>query len=367
MPEAGVDINLSKVRAQNAKLPLDLPAGSADTARRLNVSGNHLSSAKDHDILHKIGFCHRLSWLNISDNKISSLEFLRALKQLSVLNVSHNKITQLPIYLQNLPQLKALIMNDNQICKIESSVFSTCPELNTIVLSNNSLNDESLAVSIDDQTRGVFSAVKHLKKLSLSNNKLSSFPLSLDANLELKELRLSHNKIKVLEPLGYTNASLDILDLGSNDITTREELELISQAFPLLRQLNLKGNPVMEILQTNDGGQTIKQVITSIFSKVRVFNGERLDERIGKRKHAQILSEAANQADKREESSKKQFQKSQSQFKRGDIKSERKRRADGPRAQRCEKSDRRGDTQPPNRKHKPNRDDTSSKKDSFFL
>ncbi|KAI3630503.1 hypothetical protein MIR68_011938 [Amoeboaphelidium protococcarum] len=367
MPEAGVDISLSKVRAQNAKLPLDLPAGSADTVRRLNVSGNHLSSAKDSDFLHKIGQCLQLSWLNISDNKVSSLEFIRALKQLSVLNVSHNKITQLPIYLQNLPQLKALIMNDNQISKIESSVFSTCPELNTIVLSNNSLNDESLAVSIDNQTCGVFSAVKHLKKLSLSNNKLSCFPLGLDVNLELKELRLSHNKITVQKPLGYTNTSLDILDLGNNEISSLKELEFISQAFPLLRQLNLKGNPVMEMLQTNDGGQTIKQVIIGIFSKLRVFNGERLDERIGKRKHAQILSEAANQADIREVSGTKQSKKSQSQFKRGDIKSEPQRRIDGPKAQRIGKSVRRGDMQPANRKHKTNRDDPSSKKDSFFL
>ncbi|KAJ3090660.1 hypothetical protein HK102_003044 [Quaeritorhiza haematococci] len=223
---------------------------------KLNLSSNNI---KHPDALSGIRHNKDLTWLNLSNNKLFNLDGVGTLRKLLVLNLSHNEITRMSHHIQNCTELKALILNNNRIARIEN--LSALRNLSTLVLSHNQL-----------ETLPLLTALPKLAKLSIAHNSLRAIP-DLRPNTQLKELRLNDNKIinvpgrpdataKVQTPASTAvnpaigdpllPPSIEILDLGNNLIRGLEDMYGL-QACPNLVNLNLKGNPICAKLMNVEG------------------------------------------------------------------------------------------------------------------
>lgn len=234
--------------------------------RKLNLSHNEILSS---DSLLGIVNNVNLTWLNLSNNKLDSADFVRKLTMLSVLNLSQNSLKNIPIHVQNLEKLKALILNNNEISMIEN--LDSLSKLNTLVLSHNQICE------LDG-----LDALTSLSKLSVAHNEITSFP-RLQTLKNLKELRLNDNKICNIPEWVQDLSSLEILDIGNNSISNLDDLSNLSSC-PNLHQLNIKGNPVAEHPE-------FKQKIMEHIPELRVLNGLRFDEKFLERKEKRRLRE----------------------------------------------------------------------------
>ncbi|KAJ1993427.1 hypothetical protein H4R33_000682 [Dimargaris cristalligena] len=230
--------------------------------RRLDLSNNQLSDAESTD---GIKLIKTLTWLNLAHNQLNQGQFLRDLTNLVVLNLSNNSYIQLPMYLQNCTQLKALVLNNNDLHQIEH--LGKAKDLNTLVLSHNKFEElPALKANVN------------LIKLSASFNSIRTIP-DLSHLAGLRELRLSNNKILAIPESFRALRVLEILDLGLNLISNWKDIATLSELNTLVN-LNLKGN---KICQMEDYTQTVKQRIPSL----RVLDTERFDQRFLHRKQRQ--------------------------------------------------------------------------------
>lgn len=79
---------------------------------RLDASSNRLTSP-----LPALGHLVDLRWLNLSKNRLTSLDSVGSLPSLQVLNVSHNELTG-KLSVGRLRGLTALVVNANQITSL---------------------------------------------------------------------------------------------------------------------------------------------------------------------------------------------------------------------------------------------------------
>ena len=238
-----------------------------EALKRLNLSKNLLESKGS---LTGIQYNKGLTYLNLSNNSISSADLLRNLQKLVVLNLSHNKLTAIPLMVKNFKELKGLILNDNEIGFIPPELQLPA-SVNTIVLSNNQIEDISNLCK---------KKLVGLTKISLSHNQIRVLPSMREEFPELKELRLAHNKITKLkvENLSY---SLEILDLGNNLISTLDDIKVLSN-LKNLTQVSFKGCPICTNIPSYK--DDIKQLIPTL----RILDGERFDENFLKRKRKKL-------------------------------------------------------------------------------
>ncbi|KAI8834246.1 hypothetical protein BJ741DRAFT_517397, partial [Chytriomyces cf. hyalinus JEL632] len=236
-----------------------------------------------------------LTWINLSNNSLTSLAGLENCPSLQILNLSHNNITSIS-GIRNFTNLKALILNNNAIAALPD-LTPLAANLNTLVLSHNKLT----------ALPKPFPHLPHLKKLSVSNNSLTEYPVFMIPAPQIQELRLSHNKLSTLPraplapkkptsnkpaPKQTTTHSLPAvktLDLGSNLIqfTTISDLTT-ALAFlapnATLMNLNLKGNLVVDVEGYKEA------VVQSCGNALKVLDGVRFDakflERREKRKES---------------------------------------------------------------------------------
>ncbi|KAJ3240867.1 hypothetical protein HDU78_002069 [Chytriomyces hyalinus] len=265
-------------------------SAASDTLRKLDLSVNKLSNAA----LGPFAFPN-LTWINLSNNSLTSLAGLENCPSLQILNLSHNNITSIS-GIRNFTNLKALILNNNAIAALPD-LTPLAANLNTLVLSHNKLT----------ALPKPFPHLPQLKKLSVSNNSLTEYPVFMIPAPQIQELRLSHNKLSTLPraplapkkptsnkpaPKQTTTHSLPAvktLDLGSNLIqfTTISDLTTVLAFIApnaTLVNLNLKGNPVVDVEGYKEA------VVQSCGNALKVLDGVRFDakflERREKRKES---------------------------------------------------------------------------------
>ena len=164
-----------------------------------------------------------LSDLNVSHNEIESISDLSlpdhggqagvCLRNLQTLDISHNELTAVTvIQLQGWQRLQKLNLNHNLIRYLDHDVFQLSSNLQYLDVSNNQLSTLPLTI---------FSAPK-LVHLSLANNSISSLPTEIFANQEnLQHLDVSGNLLSSTEikPALFQHLSnLTELDLSGNQI-----------------------------------------------------------------------------------------------------------------------------------------------------
>lgn len=204
--------------------------GLGENLRRLDISKNSLNRLTS---LQKLT---NLSLLNVSSNLLkgdASLEELRYLGELRTLNISENdQIKHIRSHVvKPLQKLQALIASN---CGFERVTFLRfLLNINCLVLSKNLLNEISL------KELGNFD---QLKKISLSFNRLSSFP-DFSNCPQLQEIRINNNCISQISNSILQNKKLKLLDISSNLITNWADVEILSK-LENLTNFSLKGNPL---------------------------------------------------------------------------------------------------------------------------
>jgi len=145
--------------------------------------------------------------------------------------------------------LKVLNLMDNQITKIESSVFEDMISLKELYLLNNTINKLSMKT---------FEGLKHLQVLDLSRNKLKVIENKIFHQLvDLMKLHLWGNDLERLEDSAfYGLINLETLTLGDNKL-----MKIPSESFTNLQNLQnleLLNLPIQEIQK--DAFKTLKKL-----------------------------------------------------------------------------------------------------------
>ncbi|KAG8512568.1 Toll-like receptor 3, partial [Galemys pyrenaicus] len=189
----------------------------------------YVSSTNNCVIRHEVADCSHLkltqvpddlpaniTMLNLTHNqlrRLPSANFTRY-RQLAILDGGFNTISKLdPELCQQLPLLKVLNLQHNEISHLSDKTFSFCLNLLELHLMSN---------PIQKIQNNPFINLKNLIKLDLAHNGLSSTKLGTQLQLEnLQVLLLSKNKIHTLSGEEFdflSNSSIKILDLSSNPI-----------------------------------------------------------------------------------------------------------------------------------------------------
>ncbi|XP_046963954.1 leucine-rich repeat-containing protein 47-like [Vanessa cardui] len=194
-----------------------------------------------------------INLLNISDTCLATIpDDIKLLVNLQSLLLYGNKLTEFNENLTSLPKLKVLDLSRNQLTKIPESL-NKMKELTSINFSSNQI--EQLPK---------FGDFPNLIIVDISNNKLSSFPDTENANMpHLTDLKLKANEIDSIPSyIARSLPSLKNFDIESNQLKTIPgEIATMSK----LKELNLKGNKLTDkrLMKLVDQCRT-KQVIDYI-------------------------------------------------------------------------------------------------------
>jgi Leucine-rich repeat (LRR) protein len=213
----------------------------------LDLSGNRLISLNIEDIPKSI------QDLDISSNVIESLSpVLIDLPHLVSLNVSNNKLDSIPMlnspflrtiscesnqlkvldFLSSAQNLKSIQASRNQIFKLDSLPNS----LQTLDMSHNKLSDIEIKLP------------ESLVLLILSQNRLRS--VNFEGCHNLKEVLLNDNDFSV-PPTGLDSLqAVKTLDLRNNHL---DDLPYSVGFLPNLQRLDLEGNPIRRLRNAVDG------------------------------------------------------------------------------------------------------------------
>ncbi|KAJ1722780.1 hypothetical protein LPJ53_002836 [Coemansia erecta] len=240
--------------------------------RRLDLSNNRIGSSESLDSLQN---ATSLIHINLANNEFEDMSVVEQVPQLNVLNMSSNKLKSISASLASCSKLKALILGQNKIARIEH--LDKLGDLNTLVVSHNVIK------KLPDMPQ-----LKELTKISAAHNKIDTIP-DLTLYPKLKEVRLNDNAIKTVPEGIRSCTSLRVIDLGNNMVDDWSSVApLVS--IPYLHNLNLKGNPICK----EDG---YRERVVQMLPSLRVLDGERFDQwfldRKEKRKNRAMASAAA--------------------------------------------------------------------------
>ncbi|KAL0138942.1 hypothetical protein V8B55DRAFT_1362225 [Mucor lusitanicus] len=254
--------SLKEVNASKREIDQVEDISACKQLRKLILAHNDLADEKSIDGLKNLD---EMILLNLSNNKFKDFTGFQHFQKLNVLNVSHNELVHMSPHITRLKQLKALILNNNNLLEIEN--IEPLLQLNTLVISHN---------KIDTVPR--LSSLAELTKLSAAHNQLTQVP-DLSHNLLLKEIRLNDNLItEIPETLRKCNA-IEIMDFGNNGIKDWKDIAPLGSLLKL-HSLNLKGNP---LANKKDYLEKILDLVPSL----RILDGERFDPKFLERKKKQ--------------------------------------------------------------------------------
>ncbi|KAI1714558.1 leucine rich repeat domain-containing protein [Ditylenchus destructor] len=184
-----------------------------------------------------------LEVLNLVNNSITTLPFLKRNKKLQSINLSGNLI-------MNLPNLVELRLSSNRIKDISPYAFKNIPKLKRFLARDN------LISNIDGQA---FQGFKDLESIDLSGNAFFKIP-SLKDIPNLLQLKMSNNSIKKIEATTFSgNKKLELLTLDNNQIS---EIGRSLGSLNSLTTLNLANNNLEFIERTTfDSLRNLKVLI----------------------------------------------------------------------------------------------------------
>lgn len=218
-----------------------VPEAFTHSVRFLSLVGNRISSVRCGDF----DSYPLLQSLDFSDNKVVSVEddSLGRLEMLLFLNINKNLLTNVP---KSLPdELKYLSINNNLIKNLSIPDLKNLPNLRILLLQNNDIH------YIEDH---VFDDLLSLEMLDLSNNPIQTLSWStFDGPLSLRDLRLCYLNLSVPERDGSfpmsSPESVQMLHLQSSPGLARQLLadSAALAAFSHLQYLDLRMNNLSEI------------------------------------------------------------------------------------------------------------------------
>lgn len=178
-----------------------------------------------------------LHTLILVNNKISKIspEAFKPLVKLERLYLSKNQLKELP---EKMPRtLQELRLHENQITKLQKSMFSGLNRLFVIELGGNPLKNSGIE-------NGAFQGMKSLSYIRISDTNITAIPQGLPDSLT--ELHLDGNKITKVDARSLKGLiNLFKLGLSFNSITVVENGSLAN--VPHLRELHLNNNKLLRV------------------------------------------------------------------------------------------------------------------------
>ena len=160
-------------------------------------------------------FGNNIKKLEILHSKINPEIFRRlpeSLKELSMNSVKDldGNILTVDQFLESLPHLKTLTLENQHIDDSAISLITQMPGLKNLNLSNNQITGEGFLKIL---------ALQGLESLDLSHNQIGSFKPTRIAPVRIKRLNLNHNQIKDQDAYYIAQIkAVEILNLAENQI-----------------------------------------------------------------------------------------------------------------------------------------------------
>ncbi|KAM3967294.1 leucine-rich repeat-containing protein 2mit [Aphomia sociella] len=236
----GTGRRLQQIDASRTGL-YQVPEAFTHSVRFLSLVGNKISAVRCGDL----DSYPLLQSLDFSDNKVVLVEddSLGRLEMLLFLNLNTNLLTSVP---KSLPdELKYLSINNNLIKNLSIPDFKNLPNLRILLLQYNNIN------YIEEH---VFDDLLSLEMLDLSNNPIQMLSSNtFDGPLSLRDLRLCYLNLTMPEQDGSfpmsSPESVQMLHLQSSPGLARQLLadSAALAAFTHLQYLDLRMNNLSEI------------------------------------------------------------------------------------------------------------------------
>ena len=183
----------------------------------------------------------RLTHLYFVNNRLAHIDAhsLDALPQLQLLELGANRLRSLDT-LPALPHLHSLFLGRNKLTSLQPLSAALLPSLRVLSVSSNRLTDASF-----DGAAGMLSELSHLEELYLSHNGLANLTALGALPASLRILDVSGNALTSLQPLAPLQ-QLHELWAGENAIDEWSEVESGLQGKATISCVYLEANPVVK-------------------------------------------------------------------------------------------------------------------------
>ncbi|XP_067896572.1 toll-like receptor 7 [Heterodontus francisci] len=243
--------------------------------RCLNLSGNAVSQT-----LNGSEFQHlpQLQYLDLSNNRIDLLyeSAFQELRELQILDLSNNNhyfemegLTHKLDFIQNLTALSKLIMNGNDIHSSADTILNS-KSLNVLEFRGNRL--DYMWRDGNDMYIKFFKNLHNLTRLDLSGNRLSFILPEVFEHLppRLRELLLAGNQLTSFNwGKLYLLASVEMLDLGSNELTTVPRV--LANCTRTLRKFILTRNKIAKLSKYFLQDATFLRYLDLSYNRLRII------------------------------------------------------------------------------------------------
>lgn len=214
-----------------------VPYGIPYNARYILLMNNRIDSIR----LDLLGEYVSMEFLVLSNNRLTDGAIegaFEGIPSLRRLHLDRNLLRSVPTDLP--PSLEELRLDKNQLSVMSKAVWTRCPRLLVLSLSNNGLGNGSGPLP-----NAVFSPLSNLRILNLDHNHLVSILLNLP--LSIKELYLKGNLIEQFQVRFPGISQLMVLDLSANRLTNKGLLRNSLLNTTSLESLNLAGNKLKQV------------------------------------------------------------------------------------------------------------------------
>ena len=217
-----------------AEVPDDV-AASAPALSTLDLSRNALRGT----LGVSVAAFTRLTALRLDDNPalVALPACLGRLAALRELRVARCGLASLPVELSSCVETRVLDVTGNRLRALPAGLFSPSSRLRELWARDNAL--ASLPPTLADAAR--------LRRLDVGGNRLETFP-NVSRLARLETLSCARNRLVVAPPgLGPGCASLEVLDLDFNRLTTLGASDDGVASLPKLRTVTARGNRVATV------------------------------------------------------------------------------------------------------------------------
>jgi len=168
-----------------------------------------------------------------SNNDLTSVRGIIALKNLKQLTITHNNLTSLEDEIYFLKSLEKLDLSYNYLTTMDD-LLGNLRNLRELNLSNNNISNFCSTLFL----------ISALTSLDLSSNQLPELPSSIGDLTTLNQLILSHNHLTRIDPSIGNLSHLVVLHLSDNELT---ELPSTIGRLISLSKLYVDNNELLEI------------------------------------------------------------------------------------------------------------------------
>ncbi len=247
------NINLMSLNLKgNKEIKGNREAYSEDERKALDKIGEILDREGNIYLdVDKLGIFTNYKSLDLSNQNLTTLEFLREMTQLTSLNLSNNQITledeTSKEILRNMTNLKTLSLANNKLTNISAinnlkglvSLNLNSTNVNLVEIEDIISNLNNLKVTNEELKTIINCNPNKITRLKLDNNRdLTGIP-NFSVLTNLKELNLRNTGVKDFTSISQIK-SLKSLDLSANNLHDKEKIDF-SQLINLTN-LNLSNN-----------------------------------------------------------------------------------------------------------------------------